>query len=237
MTFQSNELIQRIRGIKGLGRVSCQFLIPIRTSEDIQIGVLRPIDEALCKLPEVVEKLTRWRSVFMQYFLTQFPASEERTSTWLEKVVIPSDDRVLFLICDDVGRLVGNFGVCNIKPHEAELDNLIRGERGGAPGLIFFAEIAMLRWLYFGLGVKSVTGHVFSNNSRTINLHSKVGFSERQRFDLSRIQEGEDVRYLVNSSDGELVDFHYIQIAMDRSHFELSNPWAKYGVSWNESFC
>jgi hypothetical protein len=234
MTGQPNELIRRIRGIKGLGGEPSQFLIPIRTSEGTQIGVLRPVDVALSKLPEVVEKLTRWRRMFMQYFLTQFPATEERTAAWLEKVVIPSDDRVLFLICDDVGRSVGNFGVCNIKPNEAELDNLIRGEKVDYPRLIFFAEIAMLSWLYFGVGVDSVILHVFSNNAKTINLHSSVGFSEKQRFHLSRIQEEEEVKYLVNSSGGEPVDFEYIEMEMDRSKFDLLNPWVRslYSDQW-----
>ena len=148
MTVQHDELVQKIRELKGLNGNPSQFVIPIRTSEGIQIGVLRPIDESLSKLPEVIEKLTRWRRRFMQYFLTQFPASEVRTAAWLEKAVVPGDDRILFLICDDGGRLVGNLGVCDIKPHEAEVDNVIRGEKGGGPRLIFFAGIAMLSWLY-----------------------------------------------------------------------------------------
>jgi len=234
MTVQHDELIQKIRDIKGLNDKPSQFVIPIRTSEGIQIGVLRPIDESLSKLPEVVEKLTQWRRMFMQYFLTQFSASEARTATWLEKVVIPSDDRILFLIYDDGSRLVGNFGVCDMKPHEAELDNLIRGEKVSDPMFMYFTEIALLSWLYFGVGVNSVVLHVFSDNVRTINLHSRAGFSERQRFDLSRIQEGEDIRYLVNSTKGEPVDFQYIEMAIDRSHFALSNPWAKslYSDQW-----
>jgi hypothetical protein len=227
MTVQRDELIRNIRRIKGLDGGTYQFVIPIRTSEGIQIGVLRPIDESLSKLPEVIKKLTQWRRMFMQYFLTQFTISEERTAAWLEKVVIPSDDSILFLICDAGGRLVGNFGVCDIKPHEAELDNLIRGEHVSDPLFIYFTEIAMLSWLYFGIGVGSVVLHVFSDNARTINLHSRVGFSERRRFSLSKIQEGKDIRYLVNSIEGEPVDFHYIEMAMDRSHFELLIPWAK----------
>lgn len=227
MPIQLNELTRKIQEIKGLNGMSSYFLIPIRNIEGIQIGSLRPIDTSLMKLPEVLEKLTRWRRMFARYFLTQFPCSEERTSQWLENIVFPSDDRILFLICDDIGTFVGNFGVCNIKPHEAELDNLIRGEKGGDPKLIFFAEIALLSWLYLDIGVNSVSLHVFSNNAKTISLHSNIGFFERQRLDLRRIQDGSDLRYFVNSNDGEPVNFQYIEMAMERSSFELLYPWTK----------
>ena len=259
MTVCSDELIKKIRSIKGLEGEAEPFLISIMNSEGAQVGNLRPIDKSLAKLPEIAEKLTRWRRLFRQYFLTQFSASVERTGAWLERVVIPDDERILFLICDVHDKLIGNFGVCNLKPHAAELDNLIRGESGGDSKLILFAEIAMLSWLYYGVGVNSVVLHVFSNNARTISLHSGVGFTERQRFGLNRIQDGENLRYIVNSTPkqlpsntafiselpcrikeritptgGEPVDFDYIEMTMDRQKFELTNPWAKliYATQW-----
>jgi len=61
----------------------------------------------------------------------------------------------------------------------------------------------------------------------TINLHSSVGFSERQRFSLCKVQEGGEHVYLLNSDKGEPVDFQYIEMILSRSTFELSNPWAK----------
>jgi RimJ/RimL family protein N-acetyltransferase len=181
--------------------------------------------------PDVVEKLTQWRRMFMHFFLTQFPATAERTAKWLEKVVVPADDRILFLISDLDGQWVGNFGVCDIRPHSAELDNLIRGEAVSQPQFILYTELAMLSWLYFGLGIDSVTLHVFSNNVKTIKLHFKAGFAEKQRSQLSKLQEGNEIKYLIDSREGEPVDFTYIEMEMQGPEFERRNPWVKAGYA------
>lgn len=221
------DLIRTIRRIKGLDGPLSEFLIPIRTSEGIIIGNLRPIDAGLCGQAEVVRKLTEWRRMFMPFFLTQFSATEERTSKWLQKVVMPNDDRILFLICDQNDRWVGNFGVCDIRPHAAELDNLIRGEAVNQPNFILFSEFAMLSWLYYGLGVKSVTLHVFSNNIKTINLHTKAGFAKRKSIALNKVQEGCEVKYIADSHEGVPADFAYIEMEMHELDFSQRNPWVK----------
>jgi RimJ/RimL family protein N-acetyltransferase len=227
LLIQSNELVQNIRTIKGLNGNPSQFKIPIYTSENIKIGTLRPVDTILCKSPDVIEKLTSWRRTYMRYFLSQFPASEERTKNWLENVVLPSDNRILFLIYDNFGKAIGNIGACDIKPDEAELDNLIRGEIVDGPKFMFFAEIALLSWLYFQIYINTVVLHVFSNNFRAIKLYSQTGFSEKRRFNLSQIQDGEEVRYIVSSHSCDAVRFQYIEMMMSREQFELSQPWVK----------
>jgi hypothetical protein len=144
----------------------------------------------------------------------------------LENVVLPSSDRVLFLILEDEGKPIGNFGVCSLTPNAAELDNLIRGERGGDPNLIFYSEIAMLSWLYWGIGINSVSLHVFSNNAKTIALHSSVGFAVAKKYRLNRILEGNETRFLIDSELGTPADFDYYEMTLDRNGFIATNNWA-----------
>jgi hypothetical protein len=219
MTISNQYHIKLIRNIKGISESSFDFSIPIINYERVQIGRLRPIDIVLSKNPEVIDKLTKWRRMFTRYFLTQFQPSIERTADWLNKVVIPSDDRLLFLICDMDDRIIGNFGICNLRNSDAELDNLIRGERGGDPNLILFAEIALLKWLYFSVHIESALLHVFSNNGMTISLHSSVGFLETKRYDLRKIQVGDEIKYSIGT-EGKIADFQYIEMRLSREEFQ-----------------
>jgi len=210
--------VELIRNIKGISGSSFDFSIPILNYEHVQVGRLRPIDIELSKNPELIEKLTKWRRMFARYFLTQFQPSIERTADWLHNIVIPSDDRLLFLICDMDDIIIGNIGICNLRPAEAELDNVIRGEKEGDPKLTFFSAIALLKWLYFSVRVDSALLHVFSNNVKGISLYSNVGFVETKRYDLRKIQVGDEIQYSIGI-EGEITDLKYIEMRLSRKEF------------------
>jgi RimJ/RimL family protein N-acetyltransferase len=232
MNCSQINVIRLLKSADQSGDVAKNILI--RRADREVIGKLTPLDELSANDQFIIAALTLWRKKFMSNFLTQFEVTIERTRRWLNEVVLKDNTRILFIIFDGTGKAIGNIGVCNISENQAELDNVIRGEKVGDPGFMFFVGITILSWLYWGMGVDSVVLHVFSNNVRAINLYSNIGFSERQRFDLRRICEGEDVKYLVDSINGIPVDFQYVEMAMDRSHFEASNPWAKaiYSDQW-----
>ena len=162
--------------------------------------------------------------MFMRYFLTQFPATDDRTRDWLERVVLPSPTRILFRIITEDGIAVGNVGVCGISPDTAELDNLIRGEHGGDPQLIFYSELTLLNWLFEHLQVEKVTLHVFSNNVKTLNLHSSVGFLEDARLRLTKELRDGEAQYLVESDHGGAVDFRYVRMKLSAQDFRHRYP-------------
>jgi len=216
-----------VRQRKGLiGTDSYCGRIPIRTREGAEIGTLVTVDVTLAHDPEVIRKLTRWRSHYMKFFRTQFMATEERTSWWLKNVVIPCDDRILFLVLDGTGRAIGNVGVCNLTEETAELDNFIRGEAGGHPNLIMLAEVTLLGWLFGMLGLQSVYLYVFSNNWLPINLHLSVGFTETHRLRLSRLERDGTVEYLSDSDSGEPVSFKYLRMELSKNKFDANYAWA-----------
>ena len=165
-----------------------KFSIAIKDNNDKAIGSLVLVQKRDANNPIILDALTRWRKKYMKYFLTQFNASTNRTKSWLENIVIPSTDRLLFLILDEDNNLIGNFGIADILFDRCELDNLIRGEKGGHPKLIYFSELSLLKWLFLEKKVKRVNLHVFANNLPTIKLHKSVGFVEIGRRKLERVQ-------------------------------------------------
>lgn len=189
-----------------------------------RLTLIRPSD---LKNDFYIESLTKWRTKFMRYFLTQFPASVDKTRIWLKDIVLPSENRLLFFIFDSRDNLVGNFGVANICGDRCELDNLIRGERGGHPKLIYFSEIALLKWLFGERGMNFVNLHVFSSNSLTLKLHKSVGFEEIGRKPLYKsTDKAGNINYNIKDmkSSLEVENFEYVEMAMDLNLFRTLHP-------------
>jgi RimJ/RimL family protein N-acetyltransferase len=193
--------------------------IAIKDVNGSVVGTLVFLNEKSANDQVLLSALTLWRRKFKEHFLTQFEPTVERTERWLKNVVLKDDTRIFFLIFDHSGKAIGHFGACNIVEHQAELDNVLRGEWSDDPRFMSYAVMAGLDWLYGELGVARIILHVFSNNEKAIGLYKRMGFSAIQQFALSRTQEGEDVRYLVGAGKGEPVGFAYLQMALERSCF------------------
>ncbi|MCK4786090.1 MAG: hypothetical protein KAV87_20195, partial [Desulfobacteraceae bacterium] len=163
-----------------------------------------------------------------------FEATPERTKAWLERVVIPSVDRIFFLICLPDGDAIGNFGICNLVASSGELDNLIRGKKGGDSQLIYYCELALLSWMFGYLGYEKSSLHVFSNNRPTIKLHTSVGFNISQSIPLTRRTSSGLTEYLINSEEGDAVDFSYLEMELQRETFISLYPWVRnvYADFW-----
>lgn len=198
--------------------------LPIVDRTGDRVGALRLLDSALAADPAVVTDLTEWRARSMRFFLTHFTPSEARTRDWLLNVVLPADDRLLFLIETEPDCFVGNFGLATISAGSAELDNLIRGRRGGGPDFIHLAECAMLRALFADEARATVTLRVFSTNSTTIRLHAGVGFERTASDPLFIHPAGRDHGFVLTGGP-EPAGFSFDQMTITRARFLTTNPW------------
>jgi hypothetical protein len=160
----------------------------------------------------------------MRYFLTHFEPSEERTHRWLLDTAIPSIDRLFFLLETEPGVFIGNIGVTAIRSSSAELDNLLRGRRGGRPDFIYLAECALLWWLFADPERDTATLRVFSNNSLTISLHLTVGFRKTGSEPLFLHPAGQEHGYTLQHG-GRTADFAYDEMTITRRRFHACNPW------------
>lgn len=198
--------------------------LPILDRGGQRVGALRLLDRRLATKAEVLADLTEWRRRYMRFFLTHFEPSPERTQTWLERITLPSTDRLFFLLEIEPDVFVGNFGVANIQERSAELDNLIRGRRGGGPEFIHLAECAMLWWLFEDPSRQSVCLHVFSNNALTISLHLGVGFKKVKSDPLFIHPNGAGHGYVLEGPEPPAA-FSYDEMAITREAFLFANPW------------
>ena len=197
-----------------------KFSIAIKDNNDKAIGSLVLVQKRDANNTIILDALTRWRKKYMKYFLTQFNASTNRTKSWLENIVIPSSDRLLFLILNEDNNLIGNFGIADILFDQCELDNLIRGEKGGHPKLIYFSELSLLKWLFLEKKVKRVNLHVFANNLPTIKLHKSVGFVEIGRRKLERVQSKDGAVSFEETqifSEGNSIE--YLELMLESNDF------------------
>lgn len=208
-----------VRIFKGLEKGNIVREIPIFNDCHQYIGKLKPVDVELAQDKNIIEALTKWRQKFMRFFMTQFEATSERTEKWLKDIVLTDDSRLLFLIYDENNKLIGNFGICNIQEQNVELDNLIRGEKGGHKHLIFFSELTLISWLY-SLGIINIYLRVFNNNFKTISLHSSVGFKPKETLALQKnINNSNEITYITVPSSPQEGQLGLIIMELDKSSF------------------
>lgn len=167
--------------------------IEITDSQNNYLGHLEPITLSILKNTEIITKLTEWRNRAKQYFLTQFNANPKRTKRWLEEVVLKDNSRLLFLIYSPI-KLIGNYGFKGLTVASVEIDNLIRGESGGHPRLIYYTEIALVKWLFTTFQVKRIYGFVLAGNFIVLNLHKSVGFRLTELVPLRKKEFQEEIR-------------------------------------------
>lgn len=200
------------------------YRLAILNRQGDQVGSLRLVNHALADDNNVLADLTAWRRNSMRYFLTHFEPSQERTRRWLLDTAIPSIDRLFFLLETDPGFFIGNIGVTAIGSSSAELDNLLRGRRGGSPDFIYLAECALLWWLFADCERDTATLRVFSNNSFAISLHLTVGFSKTGSDPLFVHPAGQEHGYTLQKA-GVAADFTYDEMTITRSSFHACNEW------------
>lgn len=168
--------------------------VPVFDNSDNLIAKLIPIGEWALEDSSLIQKFTRWRKVYMRFFLSQFEATEQRTKSYLEDQVIMQDDRVLFAIYAN-DTLTGHIGICNITDSSAELDNMIRGASGSNVDLMFYVERSCLQWAYKHLGVDTILARVISNNFLAKLLHERFGFILEKSTPLLKKMDKNTVTY------------------------------------------
>ena len=143
---------------------------------------LIPVNSVTIRQYDPVEKMTNWRNKYCQWFLTQFNATSERTQKWLDRVVIPQSDRILFLITVD-GDVVGHIGLCHITEKTIELDNAIN--TSPVKSLFPNVEWTLLNFIFTVLEMDVAVARYFSHNRVQI-LHRWFGFEPQTKSFLNK---------------------------------------------------
>lgn len=194
--------------------------IPIRDENDVHIGDLIPVGRWVLNEPLIIDSLCKWRKTFNRMFLSQSTPSVESTFNYLKYNAISKSDKLLFLICDTDLTVVGHIGVANATQTQMELDNLLRGRAGLHPRLVYFAERAILQWMFFNLGIKRCVLGILSFNWMAQELHEQIGFEVTNNAYLFKEQDEFGVKHRFCGISESNVNYSYMQMTLELTSFK-----------------
>ncbi len=184
-----------------------------------KIGRLSPVTRSLVDDEALIEKFTQWRNKARNHFLTQFTATTDRTKNWLQEVILKDPTR-LMLIIHSREEAIGHYGFKGLSTDSVELDNLIRGEKGGHPQLIFYAERALLSWLFETFHVKKIYAYVLSHNFIALQLHQALGFRVTELIPLEKVLQRDEIHLTMGQAGGKSSEGLYVQkVELEHENF------------------
>jgi perosamine synthetase len=155
--------------------------IPIEKS-----GFLIPVCKAHEDDRELLQKLTDWRNNNVHVYPTQFVATIDSTKAWLKDRLLDVEDRILFLVVDNQGKVAGHIGfnACSNNEFLFEIDNVVRADQAAAKGLFSIGLIALMEWARKTLNVGGFFLRVMDDNQHAIDFYKRNEFVENRRIPL-----------------------------------------------------
>lgn len=195
-------LIENFRFLKSADNIQQAYLRAI-TIEDQ--GYLLPVCNMHLQDDDLLQKLTDWRNTNVHVYPTQFVATFESTKAWLRDRLLAVPDRMLFLVADNGGNVIGHLGFngCLNSDRVFEIDNVIRGITGRAQGLFSRALIALMESYRKTLNVEGFFLRVMDDNYHALNFYQKNSFVESRRVPLM-VESSEGVTNYLEAKSGEV---------------------------------
>ena len=160
-------------------------------------GYLLPVCQAHVCDEDLLQKLTEWRNINVDVYPTQFTATLESTRAWMKDRLLAVPDRMLFLVVDNTGKVIGHIGFngCHNNEQLFEIDNVVRGVNGIGKGLFAKAMNSLIEWARKTINVNGFFLRVMEDNPKAIAFYSRNSFIEESRIPLIRESKGEIVSY------------------------------------------
>jgi RimJ/RimL family protein N-acetyltransferase len=188
-----------LRALKDGTRAGTPALV-LSVGEPVR-ALLRPV----ASVPGAVDAtdallLSHWRNRHVKNFLTEFVASEERTTRWLEGAIHGDGGKMLFMLDPLDGERLGHLGIGFIDWARGygEADAIVSGG-ASPPGLMKLALRTLLHWAEHSLGLYTLAVRVRSDNP-ALAFYGKVGFVEQQRVPLARKESDDGVVWVEDAS-------------------------------------
>jgi RimJ/RimL family protein N-acetyltransferase len=197
--------------------------VQVVDADGVVVGCLVPVGEWILQDGSSVEAIRAWRQRAMRMFLTQFQSTVEKTFRYLREFSIARENRLLFLIYDRDGLLVGHLGVSDVDGSSGELDNLMRGTPGGHRDLVYFSELALIDWCFQVLKIDRLHLRALSYNGLALELHERVGFETMARLPLRKVGSDDLTVYQVCSEQEASVAYRCVLMELTISRFYLIN--------------
>jgi len=185
-----------------------ELIINITDDKNYHVGTLQPITVKHLQCADIIEKLTDWRNLNMQNFLTQFFATSKRTRNWIKKMLSENKGQMLFLIYESE-KIIGHYGFKNLTANDVLLDNAMRGERDGDPKLLVYAGIALVKWLFTQAKVNQIRAEVMTDNIPAIMMNKRIGFGDGSCHPLLRQTEDSNTHWEIGQEGKESPEDKY----------------------------
>ncbi len=161
-------------------------------------GYLLPVCEAHLDDDEILKKITAWRNSNVEVYPTQFIATLDSTRTWIKDRLIGTPDRVLFLVVNQTGRVIGHLGFSNCLNNDFlfEIDNVVRGLEGVSAGIFSEALTSIIEWARKTINVNGFFLRVMDDNLTAIKFYNRNSFVEDGRIPLFKEIKDNVVSYV-----------------------------------------
>lgn len=257
----SEAVIQNFEFLKSSESIQDVYLraIPI---EDF--GFLIPVSKVHLSDSVLIALLTEWRNKNVSAYPSQFEATTASTEKWLKNNLLPTKDRILFLVTDRTGKVIGHLGFnsCLNANMEFEIDNVVRGVAGVIPNLFSSAMSCLIRWARKTLNVEGFFLRVMDDNPHAIEFYKRNSFLEQSKIPLVKESSGSITNYR-EAHGGEKADKFFIRMvhqdaepvghsmiltagpsisaresvyAFDAATNGWNNQWSKYLTKFEEKF-
>ncbi len=177
-------------------------------------GFLLPTCDLHVDDDALIADLTRWRNEDVAAYPSQFVATPVSTKAWLRDRVLAAPDRMLFLVVNKFGRIVGHMGFASAINDDGslEMDNIVRGVKSGSPGIMARGMMTLIDWAEEKLGPREIYLRVFETNTHAIAFYEKLGFVRDRLLPLTKHPRwAANVNYKPTTVD-EKPDTHFVRM-------------------------
>lgn len=178
-------------------------------------GYLIPVCQLHLDDQSLIQLLSKWRRENSFAYPSQFQVTESGTASWLQSKVLAVEDRMLFVVADRHGRPIGHLGFANGLNEDMaiEIDNVVRGVKSVAPGIMSNAMKSLIEWADENLGARVFYLRVFQDNVHAIKFYRNLGFVDGALLPLRRWEEGGGVFFRpVTDDDTAAPDKYFLRM-------------------------
>jgi RimJ/RimL family protein N-acetyltransferase len=151
-------------------------------------GFLKPLTYLykLCR-PQYVNLICQWREENPIGFANRFQGAPEKTEYWIDNILLPREDRILFMVHSLDNTPIGHLGFSSFdyEAKSCEIDNVVRGKRE-FKGLMSLATKTLIDWGKRFLGLQDIYLRVLDDNPHAVTFYERLGFKEQYRISLYR---------------------------------------------------
>ena len=151
----------------------------------------------------VIELLSEWRSSSQHAFMKIFPVTHEGTRKWLEYGVLERNDRILFLVVNELNEYLGHVGLSsvNFTCTIVEIDNIIKSPKCEIKGLFTLVTKFLVNWAYSEMHPLKITLRVFSDNSKALALYTRIGFIPTKVIPFMKKEDGNVIEWIESETN------------------------------------